>query len=135
MNARLCFLVFLSIGLLATRMNAQEYDDDGDPGVYGYITIDYDPSTNVVTAYSETDVYGEALYFYQAEVQLSSNGFTQFEVAPVPSDSSVSATFTYQGAAGNTYQAFGTHSIELTSKWLGCADNEWGEYDDVFGFI
>jgi hypothetical protein len=135
MNGRVCFLVLLSVALLAVRVHAQEFDDDGEAGVYGYTSIDYDPNTNVVTAYSETDVYGEALYFYQAEVQLSSNGRYLDEVSPNPSDSSVSATIIYQGAAGNTYQAFGEHEVELTAKWLGGADYEWDEDDDAFGFI
>jgi hypothetical protein len=115
--------------------HAQEIDDEGEAGVYGYTSIDYDPNTNVVTAYSETNVYGEALYFYQAEVQLNSNGHYMNEVSPNPTDSSVSATISYQGTAGNTYQAVGQHEVELTSKYLAAADYEYYDEDDAFGFI
>jgi len=136
MRSKLCSFVLLSAALLAVRAPAQEYDgDQGEPGVFGYTSIDFDPDTNVVTAYSETDVYGEALYFYQAEVQLWSNGNYEVNLSPNPTDSSVSATISYQGAAGNTYQATGAHTVELTAKFLPAAEYEYDEDDDAFGFL
>jgi len=129
----LACLVIASISALPTH--AQEFDDQGEVGIYGYTSIDFDPSTNVVTAYSETDVYGEALYFYLASVVLTSNGVTSQQTAQVPSDSSVSTTLDYQGSTGNTYTATGQHEVVMTSKWLGGADSEYYKDDDAFGFI
>ncbi len=85
MNGKLFLYALISImGFLTARASAQEFDDEGETGAYGYTTIYYDPTTNVVTAYAETELYGNATYFYQAQVLLSSNGNWSESESPNP---------------------------------------------------
>jgi len=124
----LCCLLSLTMGLFARVASAQEFDDINEVGAYGYTTISYDPNTDVVTAYSETDLYGPATYYYQAELVLTSNGHTISTQSPNPSVTWTNASFAYQGAAGNTYYAQGVHSAYISIKYQSQA------YDDYYGF-
>jgi hypothetical protein len=138
------------VGLQLSSTNyalAQEFINLDSTGVYGYTSIDYNPSTNVVTAYSETDDYGGALYYYAVTVNLCSGqtGAAPQCIQHVAVNSSVSfvnATLTYQGAAGNTYTATGQHGGTVTLKTGPASyndpygENRWASFniDDPWQF-
>jgi hypothetical protein len=121
-------LLFFVLGFVNKYGVSQEFNDIGETGAYGYTTISYNPTTNMVIAYSETDLYGYSDYYYQADVQLQSNGRFAESQAPVPGVTWAKVTLTYQGSAGNTYTASGQHSAFVTIKYMGA------RYNDQFGF-
>ena len=68
MTLSAALLVIMSLFLLTPSARAQ---DTYDPGVDGYTYIDYDPDTDLVTAYSETDTDYDIACDYEAYVSLS----------------------------------------------------------------
>ncbi len=82
-----------------------------------------------MTAYSETDLYGNATYYYLAKVELQSNGLEYTAESPNPSTTWANAYIYYQGAAGNTYTATGVHTAVVAAKWIDQSD------DDFYGLI
>jgi hypothetical protein len=129
----------LFVGLTCHSLSAQEDDDSGETGVYGYTTIYYDPSTLKVSAFSETELNGTAPYYYDAQVNLSSNGYNDNVTSSQPG-SSISAYITYQGATGTTYSAYGLHYAVISSQFYEHIDNDfygmenWASYDVLSEF-
>lgn len=131
----LLMLALIAATLSPHYLLAQEYSDIGETGFYGYTTIYYDPTSLDVTAYSETDLYGASTYYYEARVQVTSNGYQYTDQSPNPNTTYASASVVYQGTAGQTYTATGTHSAVIAFKYIGLADDDyygadqWLEYD------
>jgi hypothetical protein len=130
------FNKFLAAAFTGQTLAAQEYDDSGEQGFYGYTTIYYDPSSGNVTAYSETDIYGTSpYYYYDAQVTVASNGKSYTAVSPNPNTTYASASVLYQGVAGQTYLATGTHSAVIDRRYWDHEGNDpmgmedWGPYD------
>lgn len=110
------------LGIRSAR--CQEYAASNDEGaaIFGYTSIDYDPSTKVVTAYSETDVYDP--YYYFVTTQLTSSGCGGSNSSRI--ETTVAVQCSFQGAEGNTYTAYGYHTV-------GFIINSDGEYEDPDG--
>lgn len=138
------FLGVLCVCLaLAARVAvAQEYDDGQEQGAFGYTSIDFDSSTLEVTAYSETDIYGYGLYYYEPVVSLSACGTVVSKQAQYPETIDVAVTLQCQGTAGQTYTAYGEHSAEIDPNYMGLTNDDyyglenWEEFDvmDPFSF-
>ena len=114
------------------RGGAQEYSDSEGTGIYGYTSIDYDPDTKVVTAYSETYSVGASSYYYFMAVHLESSGCSASAESKI--ESTVAAQCTFQGSPGNTYNAYGEHTVGFFVETdEGYADPDglslWPEYD------
>ena len=139
MHARLVSIIVLviSYSFFTSPVLAQEFDDSSETGFYGYTTIYYDPTSLNVTAYTETDLYGSAPYVYDAVAAVSSNGKSYTARSPNPSTTYADASVVYQGVAGQSYTAYGTHSAQIDPKEYGLANNdpygteEWDAYDIV----
>lgn len=102
MNKASIFLLLICVFSLEKLVHAQEYDDLDETGFYGYTTIYYNPTSLNVTAYSETDLYGSSSYYYEAAVQVTSNGRSYSAQSPNPNTTYASASVVYQGTAGTT---------------------------------
>lgn len=102
----------------------QEYAPSSDEGavIFGYTSIDYDPQTEVVTAYSETDVYNP--YYYFVTTRLTSSGCGGSNSSKI--ETTVAVQCSFQGSQGNTYTAYGYHTV-------GFFIDSGGEYEDPDG--
>lgn len=104
-------------------------------GVLGYTSIDFDPNAREVTAYSETDIYGYGIFYYEPIVSLKACGKVGSERAPAPGRNEASVILQCQGNTSQAYLAFGSHSAEIDSEDLGLKDDDyydlerWGEFD------
>jgi hypothetical protein len=100
--------------------------DDGGwkQGVLGYTSIDFDAHALEVTAYSETDIYGDGIYYYQPIISLDACGETEMDGVPVLWQGDISVTLECRGTAGHAYSAFSTHSAEIYSDFQGLEDND-----------
>lgn len=132
---RISLLSLLLLLLLSTAslLRAQDFGDVDDTGVFGYTSIYYNPSTLEVSAYSETDLYGSGIYYYQAAVVLTSNGLEDFTESPNPNVTWVSAFLNYTGSAGQSYMAEGSHRAYITTKFLGGALNDPYDLEEWIG--
>jgi hypothetical protein len=125
---RFILTILVSAAFLAHHdARAQEYGDV-QSGAFGYTSIDFDPTTNVVTAYSETDLFGGGPYYYQATVELRSNGLDYWRQSANPSSLTINVTMSYAGSSGTTYTATGAHSAYISTKFFG------GALNDPYGF-
>jgi hypothetical protein len=116
------FLCWTTLGIRSAR--CQEFAPGSDEGavIFGYTSIDYDPDTKVVTAYSETDVYDP--YYYFVTTQLTSSGCGGENSSRI--ETTVAVQCSFQGADGNTYTAYGEHTV-------GFFLDSDGEYEDPDG--
>jgi hypothetical protein len=113
---------------------ARKYDGGWKQGVLGYTSIDFDAHALEVTAYSETDIYGDGMYYYEPIVSLDVCGETEMDRAPVPWQGSVFVTLECRGNPGIAYSAFSTHSVEIDSEYLGLKDGDTyglGRWDGI----
>ena len=126
---------------LTFPLSAYGQDYPSSNGVYGYTSINFDPSTNVVTAYSESDVDPDILGYYNVNVSMSLQDQNHNTLAN-PSGSStgtfVSVTAMTQGSSSTTYTAIGLHYINMTQQQYVCQGDTCGmewldyQYETVF---
>lgn len=139
-----CLHVVACVGLVlaASVAAAQEYPGSIAQGVLGYTSIYYDPDTLEVTAYSETDIYGYGLYYYEPVVGLTACGTSASKQAQFEETISVWVTLQCQGTAGQTYVAYGEHFAEIDEEYWQLQNDDiygledWDEFDVLaeFGF-
>lgn len=103
---------------------ARKYDGGWKQGVLGYTSIDFDAHALEVTAYAETDIYGDGIYYYQPIVSLDACGETEMDGVPVLWQGDISVTMECRGTPGHAYSAFSTHSVEIDSDYQGLEDND-----------
>lgn len=119
------FAVFACFGIRQIpSVFCQEFSPGPNQGaiIYGYTSIDYDPSTNTVTAYSETDTYDP--YYYFVTTQLNSTGCSVERSSRT--ESTVAVECSFRGAEGETYNAYGHHIV-------GFFINLGGQFEDPYG--
>lgn len=124
-------IFFLMLTLGVGSVAAQEFDQEGQTGVYGYTSVYFDPSTNTVSAYSETDLYGYAVYEYSPFVVLQSNGLTANGSSP--EGPSASASLSYPASPGTTYFAYGTHGAEAIQR--APSGEGWQDYYGLYEWL
>lgn len=132
-NKLFALAAILMIGVTTCgRLQAQ--DQDESDSIYGFTSIDYDSSSNQVTAYSETDADNPLDIYYWAELTLvvqDQNG-NVLATAYGSSDYSYSdATITLAANPSTTYTATGSHWVELSELFTcpGCSPNGYEYYD------
>jgi hypothetical protein len=103
---------------------ARKEDGGWKQGVLGYTSIDFDAHAGEVTAYAETEIYGDGIYYYQPIVSLDACGETEMDGIPVLWQGDVSVTMECRGTAEHAYSAFSTHSAEIYSDYQGLEDND-----------
>jgi hypothetical protein len=107
-----CLMVALVTFLLVSPAHGQE---EGNNGVYGYTSLDYDPSTKELTGYSETDEDGSLQVDYRPHVSatLTDQNNKVLGSASQSGYSSASVTIYATGATGVTYTMAGSHFLVL----------------------
>lgn len=113
-------LLLLGLGRSAT---AQYYEDSLEYGqMNGYTTIDFDPDTNQVTAYSETDIDPSLEIYYIPSDSLDVTDQNNSLVAPPGCQESYNGTTDswscqFAAAGGSTYTALGEQSLILQEEY------------------
>ena len=131
------FSVFGSLGF-----SQEEIYNDG--GAYGYTTIDYDPDSGQVTAYSETDLDVDLETYYAPTLTLAvydqNNHFITGSYQNGCTSHYDGATYSWScqfaAASGATYTAYGGHGGELLQQYA-CQDPPYcgnSQYIDYLNF-
>lgn len=118
--------------MTSARLQAQ--DEEESDSIYGFTSIDYDSSSNQITAYSETDADNPLDIYYWAELTLDvkDQHGNVLATAYGSSDYSYSdATITLAANPSTTYTATGSHWVELSETFTcpGCSPNGYEYYD------
>ncbi len=118
MKSSIIFRVVFSVAFLCLITLSAAAQGSG-VGAHGYTSIDYDEATNIVTAYSETDVDYELSGNYQTNVQLvvskSTGGVAASGSARDNSNFGYAEVLlNFAGEAGITYTAVGRHNVNVT---------------------
>lgn len=115
--------LLLSFGcLLALSLPALSQDLGGGDGMTSFTTADYDPASNTVTAYSETDLDYNSLPYYYPGVSLSvvdqngSYNYTWNCTYSGDGETYQGESCDWTGSSGYTYTATGRHWAELIVK-------------------
>jgi hypothetical protein len=133
---RLTFLALFCLTMFCMPAYSQDYSNESD-GLYGYTSINFDPSTNIVTAYSETDADSQMISYYQVNVSMSlrdSNGHLLANPSNSGTGSYISVTASAQGSPSTTYTAIGLHYVMQSQQQYGCYTGQGG-YQCGFYFL
>ncbi len=90
-------------------------------------SVDFDPSTFALTAYSETDEDPDLAAFYRPSVQMHIQGQDGLTVAETRANSGLlyaSADLLAPGRPGATYTAFSSHHLVLNAQYFACPQDK-----------
>jgi hypothetical protein len=138
------FLVIAAIIVSITSVVLAQ--EEGSSGAYGYTTVNYDQSSNTITAYSETDLDTYYGGYYRPELNLAvsdnsgfiENSIEQGTTCTTETDGSSykNATCKLSGKANDTYTGVGSHDVTIIeySVYIPPHGTPVYTYDDVCDF-
>jgi len=114
--------------LIKRQLNVAQADRGNGPAAYGYTSINFAPSTNRITAYSETDEDAELIPFYTPHVQLKIVDQNGAVIASSPDVSDgpgtdATVTLTAGGTPGMIYTAKASHYLTLGTQYYSCGQD------------
>ncbi len=132
-------IVFSLIALLFSAVPSFAQEEQGS-GIYGYTSIDYDPDSNSITAYSETDVDSDLTGYYSASCDVSvydNQGIYQNPISKQWSgdNTAYAVTSVFNNSGAQMYTAYGYHTVELLVQQPSPWDGAQYVFSDPFNFL